>query len=46
MHTQADITKAKKDFGYEPLVRFWDGIEKTREWWGPRIVNIDKSEEK
>ena len=46
MHTQADITKAKKDFGYEPLVRFWDGIEKTREWWGPRIVNIDKAEEK
>ena len=46
MHTQADITKAKKDFGYEPLVRFWDGIEKTREWWGPRIVNMDKAEEK
>jgi nucleoside-diphosphate-sugar epimerase len=41
MHTQADISKAKRDFGYEPLVRFWDGLEKTREWW----VNTDKKNE-
>ena len=33
MHTQADIEKARKDFGYQPLVRFWEGIEKTVEWW-------------
>jgi UDP-glucose 4-epimerase len=32
-HTQADISLAKKDFGYEPIVRFWDGLEKTIEWW-------------
>ena len=33
-HTQADISKAKKDFGYEPLVYFWEGLEKTLDWWG------------
>jgi UDP-glucose 4-epimerase len=34
MHTQADIGSANVDFGYEPLVRFWDGLEKTIKWWG------------
>jgi len=34
MHTQAEVSKAKKDFGYEPLVRFWDGLERTTTWWG------------
>ena len=34
MHTQANIDKAKEDFGYEPLIRFWDGLEKTFMWWG------------
>jgi nucleoside-diphosphate-sugar epimerase len=34
MHTQANINKAKEDFGYEPLVRFWDGFERTLDWWG------------
>ena len=33
MHTQADIERAKEDFGYEPLVRFWDGLDRTLEWW-------------
>jgi len=33
MHTQADITKAKNDFGYEPAVRFWEGLKRTIEWW-------------
>ena len=33
-HTLADWTKAKKDFGYEPVVHFWEGLEKTYEWWG------------
>jgi nucleoside-diphosphate-sugar epimerase len=32
-HTQADITKARNDFGYEPLVLFWEGLEKTYKWW-------------
>ena len=34
MHTQADISKIGKDLGYEPLVRFWDGLERTIDWWG------------
>ena len=33
MHTQADISRASEELGYEPLVRFWDGLEKTIEWW-------------
>ena len=33
MHTQADVSSAKEDFGYEPLVRFWDGLERTISWW-------------
>lgn len=32
-HTLANISKAKKDFGYEPLVYFWEGLEKTINWW-------------
>ncbi len=35
-HTQADISEAKRDFNYKPLVYFWDGLEKTLEWWGIR----------
>jgi len=34
MHTQADITRAQEDFGYEPKVRFWEGLERTIDWWG------------
>jgi len=34
MHTQADISETERVFGYKPLVRFWDGLEKTFEWWG------------
>ena len=34
MHTQADITHAEEAFGYKPLVRFWEGLEKTISWWG------------
>jgi len=33
MHTQGDWSSANRDFGYEPLVRFWDGIDKTISWW-------------
>ena len=34
MHTEADITSAKEDLGYEPAVKFWEGLEKTIAWWG------------
>lgn len=32
MHTQANIKKIERVLGYEPLVRVWDGIDKTIEW--------------
>ena len=33
-HTQADVNLAYKDFGYKPLVKFWEGLDRTIEWWG------------
>ena len=33
MHSNADIKKAEKDFGYKPLVGFWEGMERTLKWW-------------
>jgi len=36
MHTLADISESQKTLGYEPKVRFWEGLEKTLKWW-----NID-----
>ena len=33
MHTQANINKAKRDLGYDPKVMFWEGLEKTIDWW-------------
>ena len=33
MHTQADISETERVFGYKPLVRFWEGLDKTFEWW-------------
>ena len=32
-HTLADISLAQNDFGYDPEVLFWDGLEKTLAWW-------------
>ena len=33
MHTQGDWLAAFNDFGYVPLVKFWDGLQKTLSWW-------------
>ena len=33
MHTLADIKDSIKDLGYAPKVQFWEGLEKTFEWW-------------
>jgi len=35
-HTQADISRIVKELGYSPDIRFWEGFEKTLEWWGLR----------
>lgn len=42
MHTQADISKAFIVLGYRPLVRIWEGIEKTAEWAesSPDFLNL------
>ena len=32
MHTQADVSKAERVLGYTPLVRFWDGLDRTIAW--------------
>ena len=34
MHTCADISSISNDLGYEPTVRFWEGLERTLMWWG------------
>ena len=34
MHTQADIDRARAELGYEPIVKIWDGLERTLKWWG------------
>ena len=34
MHTQADITMTVEVLGYEPRVKFWEGLNKTLDWWG------------
>tara|TARA_B100000900_G_scaffold415919_1_gene447875 strand:+ start:5219 stop:6229 length:1011 start_codon:yes stop_codon:yes gene_type:complete len=33
-HTQADISKIKKQLGYSVQKRFWDGLDETIKWWG------------
>jgi nucleoside-diphosphate-sugar epimerase len=33
MHTQADLSLSSKIIGYEPLVRFWEGLERTIQWY-------------
>lgn len=32
MHTHADVLRAERELGYVPLVRFWEGLERTIEW--------------
>tara|TARA_R110001583_G_scaffold48919_11_gene153143 strand:+ start:6595 stop:7611 length:1017 start_codon:yes stop_codon:yes gene_type:complete len=40
MHTQGDWSSAKNDFGYSPIVKFWDGLNRTIEWWGLEDDNL------
>jgi nucleoside-diphosphate-sugar epimerase len=41
-HTLADVSHAAKDFGYKPLVRFWEGLERTIEWWDIKLDEANK----
>jgi nucleoside-diphosphate-sugar epimerase len=31
--TLADISKARSLLGYKPSTHFWDGVDKTIDWW-------------
>lgn len=42
-HTHADISKAKKWFGYEPKINFADGFKETVKWFDGRLIK-NKSE--
>lgn len=42
MHTQADVTKAKVLLGYEPIVRFWEGLDRTVDWYEKNWAQISK----
>lgn len=33
LHTQADVRRAEEELGYKPLVRFWEGLDKTIDWY-------------
>jgi nucleoside-diphosphate-sugar epimerase len=33
MHTLANVFKAEQTLGYRPIVKFWDGLEKTIAWY-------------
>ncbi len=33
MHTQADISRIRSELGYEPKVRFWEGLDRTIDWY-------------
>jgi nucleoside-diphosphate-sugar epimerase len=33
MHTQADISKSQEVLGYRPIVRIWQGIDDTIDWY-------------
>jgi UDP-glucose 4-epimerase len=41
-HSQADIGLAMTGLGYKPLVRFWEGLDKTIEWWGLNLTDDNK----
>ena len=41
-HTQADISLAMTSFSYKPIVRFWEGLDRTIEWWGLKPVEDNK----
>lgn len=41
-HTQADISLSMTSFGYNPLVKFWEGLDKTIEWWGLNAAEDNK----
>ncbi len=42
MHTQADLMKIQIDLGYVPLIKIWEGIDRTIEWINSNWDSINK----
>ena len=42
MHTQADISRTNELIGYAPLVRFWEGLDRTMKWYDENWGVISK----
>lgn len=42
MHTLADVVKSDWALGYRPLVTFWQGLDKTIEWYDTNWDTISK----
>ena len=42
MHTQADVGKANRLLGYTPIVRFWEGLDRTVDWYEKNWEEIGK----
>jgi nucleoside-diphosphate-sugar epimerase len=42
MHTQADVKRAEEEIGYVPLVRFWEGLDRTCDWYDQNWETISK----
>lgn len=43
LHTEADVSKASNVLGYVPVVKFWEGLDRTIEWFEnnwPQIKNM------
>jgi nucleoside-diphosphate-sugar epimerase len=40
MHSLADVTRAKESIGYEPLIDFDEGLEKTIDWYRDNLGRL------
>lgn len=46
MHTQADLTHIGQKLGYTPIVKFWEGLERTVEWYDSNWEKVKNYEAK
>lgn len=46
MHTQADVSLTEEKLGYNPLVRFWEGLDLTMKWYQDNWEVIQKLSDK
>jgi len=46
MHTQADISETSEVLGYVPVVKFWEGLERTINWYEENWEAIKNYESK